>query len=105
MNLTVAVVSYNFELSCRAIRVLVENDMDSKAKIICKDEIIMEDGTRYKAFPTYNHVRGYCIDQLIMVDDSRWMVHSQQYELIDWVKYRMFMSCVPEEFQIQEYEC
>lgn len=69
-----------------------------------KDYIIMEDDTRYKIFPTYNHVRGHCIDQLIIVDDDRWEVYDVQHELIDWIKYRMFMSCVPEEFQIQEYE-
>ena len=64
----------------------------------------MKDGTRYFIFPTFNHVRGHCIDQLIIVDDFRWMVYEQQYELIDWIKYRMMHSCVPEEFQIQKYE-
>ena len=86
MGLSIAVVSFNFDLSCKAIRDIAENDMNSKIKIARRDEIIMEDDTRYKAFSTYNHVRGHCIDQLILVDDSRWIVYDQQYELIDWVK-------------------
>jgi len=65
----------------------------------------MNDGTRYKSFPTYNHARGHSIDQIIIVDDNRWEVYQQQAELIDWLKYRLeCTSCVPEEFQIQEFE-
>lgn len=103
--LSIAVVAYNFELSCRAIRILADNDLNSKPKIIRRDEIIMEDDVKYKAFPTYNHARGHCIDQIIIVDDNRWEVYQQQYELIDWLKYRLdCTSCVPEEFQILKYE-
>ncbi len=105
-RLMVAVVAYNYELSCKAIRMLAENDMDSKIKQVRMGygQILMEDGTIYKAFPTYNHVRGHCIDQLIIVDDPRWMVYDNQYELLDWIDNRMYMSCVPEEFLVQKYE-
>lgn len=102
--LNIAIVAFNYELSKKAMREIAYNDVDSKIKIKQYDYIIMEDDTRYKIFPTYNHVRGHCIDQLIIVDDDRWEVYAQQYELIDWIKYRMFMSCVPEELQIQRYE-
>lgn len=102
--LNIAIVAFNYELSKRALWEIANNDTNSKIKVRTKDYIIMEDGTKYKIFPTYNHVRGHCIDQLIIVDDDRWEVYNQQHELIDWIKYRMFMSCVPEEFQIQEYE-
>lgn len=105
MGLSIAVVSFNFELSCKAIKEIAENDMDSKIKIVRRDEILMEDGTRYKAFLTYNHARGCRVDQIILVDDSKWYVYNQQYELIDFLKYRLYCtSCVPEEFQIQKYE-
>lgn len=104
MRLTVAVVAYNYDLSCKAVWQLANNDKDSKIKYKHKNEIIMEDCTRYITFPTYNHVRGHCIDQLIIVDDYRWEVYQEQAELIDWIKHRMFMSCVPEELQIQRYE-
>ena len=102
--LRIAVVAYNYELSLKAIRELAENDTNSKPKIICRDKILMDDDTQYITFSTYNNVRGHCIDQLIIVDDFRWEVYSKQYELIDWIKYRMWMSCVPEEFQELKYE-
>lgn len=102
--LNIAVVGYNFELSCKAIRIIAEND-NCKINKITKDSIFMEDGTKYKAFPTYNHARGHIVDQIIIVDDNRWEVYQKQYELIDWLKYRLgCVSCVPEEFQILEFE-
>lgn len=104
-NLHIAVVAYDFRLSCKAIKELAMSDKNSKIKIARKDEIMMEDGTRYKAFPTYNHTRGKWIDQIIIVDDDRWKVYDQQYELIEWLKIRVdCTSYIPEEYQIQEYE-
>lgn len=102
--LKIAVVAFDYELSCKALRVIAEND-NSIPKVIRKDNIIMKDETQYIALPTYNHARGHCFDQLIIVDDSRWEVYGKQYELIDWIKYRLSCaSYVPEEFQILEYE-
>jgi len=103
--LSIAVVGYNFELSCKAIRILAENDNDTEIKSIYKDYIIMKDDTIYKTFPTYNHARGHYIDQLIVVDDCRWDIYYKQAELINWIKYRInCTSCVPEEFQEIKYE-
>ena len=103
--LHIAVVAYNFELSCKAIRVLAENDINSKPKTIRKDMVVMEDETKYQAFPTYNHARGHSVDQIIIVDDNRWFVYDEQFELLDFLKYRLYCtSCVPEVFQIQRYE-
>jgi len=103
--LKIAVVAYNYEIACKAVRLLAENDVDSKPKIIHKDKIIMEDETQYVAFPTYNHVRGHCIDQVVIVDDFRWSVDKQQIELLDWIRYRLeCTSCVPEELQELRFE-
>lgn len=105
--LNIAVVGYNYELSCEAIRLLADNDVNNNINtVICRKDLIeMNDRTRYKAFPTYNHARENIIDQVIIVDDNRWNVYQQQFELINWLKYRMeCTSCVPEEFQIQKYE-
>ncbi len=101
--LRIAIVGFNYEQSKRALREIVEADC-SKMKRKSDRIIEMDDGTLYCIFPTYNHVRGYCIDQLIIVDDERWHVYKEQEELIEWIKYRMTFSCVPKEFQIQEYE-
>jgi len=102
--LNIAVVAFNYRLSCEALRILANNDEDAEPISIQKDNIIMSDKTKYKAFSTYNHVRGHYIDQIIIVDDCRWEVLVQQYELIEDIKYRMTHSCVPKEFQIQKYE-
>ena len=105
--LNIAVVAYNYDLSCKAIRELVESDMGSKPKHIRKNEILMEDGTRYKAFHNAIDTRGKLIDvdQIILVDDSRWMVYIQQYEIIDYLISQLHLySRVPEEFQILKYE-
>ncbi len=105
MALSIAVVGYNYKLSCRAIRQVAENDMDSKIKFARQDLVLMDDGTRYKAFTNNtDSLRGVLVDQIILVDDYRWGVILQQHGLISYLKERLHRSCVPEEFQIQEYE-
>lgn len=104
MGLTVAIVGFNYEQSKQALFEIATNDVDASIKYKTQDEIRMSDGTRYVAFPTHNHVRGWCIDQVIVADDDRWNVFAQQYELLDWLQYRMVHSCVPDEFRIQRYE-
>jgi predicted HAD superfamily hydrolase len=101
--LRIAIVGFNYEQSKRAMKEIANIDC-SKIERMSDKSIEMNDGTKYYIFPTYNHVRGYCIDQLIIVDDYRWEVLYQEEELIDWIKYRMMHSCVPEEFKIQKYE-
>jgi len=96
-------VAYNYKLSKEAMKKIANSDK-SNIKTLRENYIEMNDATRYYIFSTHNHVRGHIIDQLIIVDDSRWEVYQQQAELIEWIKYRMCYSCVPEEYQIQEYE-
>lgn len=103
ISLRIAIVAYNYEQSKLIMKEIAYFD-NSKIKRIQNDRIEMYDGTIYHIFPTYNQVRGYCIDQLIISDDFRWNVYKQQEELIEWIKYRMMHSCVPERFRIQEYE-
>jgi len=92
-------------LSCKALREIVENDISSKPYIKRKDRVLMEDETTYMVISSVDKVRGHIFDQLIIVDDSRWMIFEKQEEILDWMKYRLFhSSCVPEEFQIQKYE-
>lgn len=101
--LRIAIVGFNYELSKKAMLKIAEVDY-STIKRKSNKYIEMDDDTLYCVFPNYNHVRGYQIDQLIVVDDFRWEIYNQQEELIDWIKYRMKHSCVPEEFQVQKYE-
>jgi hypothetical protein len=101
--LNIAVIAYYYELSCKAIRELAENDTNSKPKIIRKDTIIMEDGTEYKAFSTYENARGRRIDQLILVNIYEF--NESLHKLYEYITYRIYCtSCVPEEYQIQNYK-
>ena len=45
-----------------------------KLNIQDKNEIIMEDGTRYIAFSNLIQTKGFTIDQIILTDDKRWSV-------------------------------
>ncbi len=102
--LNIAVVAFNYVLALRACKVLADNDTDTKIKRKCKEYIEMEDGTRYKHFSNYNNARGHKIDQIILVDDFRWDIYQEQFELIDYLKSKVSVSCVPDEFLIQQYE-
>lgn len=100
MGLTVAIIAHNYECSCNTIKEIAENDMDSKVKNVRRDEIIMEDSTKYKAFPTYSHLRGCRIDQAIIVSDI-W--NEYKHKIYEELKCRLeYTSYVPEEYQIQK---
>jgi len=103
MRLNIAIVAFDYRLSREAMKLIAQND-ESTIKKVTDRYIEMYDGTIYHVFPTFNHVRGYSISQLFIVDDFRWWVIEKQAELIKWVKYRLIYSNVPEEFQIQKYE-
>ena len=102
--LNIAIIGYNYELSCKALWEIVNNDKSSKPKVKQKNNVIMEDDTKYIAISNIIKTRGNIFDQLIIVDDSRWKIFDKQYEVIDYVKERLFSSYVPEKFQIQQYE-
>lgn len=102
--LNIAIVGYNHDLSRRALWEIVNNDVNSKFAVRNKDSVTMEDGTKYRAISREEQVRGYSIDQLIIVDDLRWEIYNKQKDVIEYIKYRLEISCVPEEFQVQQYE-
>jgi hypothetical protein len=103
--LKIAVVAYNIEQSQIAIKILAENDNSSKPKLLCLNETHMEDGTIYQIMSFSKSMRGEKFDQLIIINDFRFNVYNQFpleiYELKERIK---FYSCVPEEFQVQEYQ-
>jgi hypothetical protein len=106
MKLRVAVIGYTYELSCRAIRILAKSD-ESKIKTVKKSQIIMEDDTEYFAISpdSYDSLRGYKFDQLIIVDDDRWEILYKHCGIINYIKQRiLYYSFVPESFQVQKFE-
>ena len=86
---------------------IVKNDeynFKSKSKFCA----LMNDGveTKYIALnPNDDYIRGINLDQLILVDDYRWKILNKHYDYINQcIKPCLCRSCVPEEFQIQEYK-
>jgi hypothetical protein len=102
--LVVAVVAFNYPLSCRAIRILSQEDGGKIKKVISKTSILMEDGTVYKCFSSFDCIAGHRVDQLIIVDDERWSVMEEQWDVINQLKCAMTKSCVPEDYKIQKYK-
>lgn len=51
-------------------------------------------------------LRGHRLNQLILFDDERWMIKWKRGDFIKRIieRYINCYSCVPEEFQILEYE-
>lgn len=106
--LHIGVLGYSYDLSIKQLREIVNNDMTSKPKRITRNNIIMEDGTKFTVIPSstdwINWIKGYKFDQLLLVDDNRWMIFNKHYDLIEYLKGRLSISFVPEEFKILKYE-
>jgi len=105
MGLKVGVLGTNTKMIYQAIKQIAESDVYSIVHINAY-KAIMSDGTEYIAiYPGTSSVRGYKLDQLIVVDDARWNIFAKLGELIDKLRQELlFYSCVPEEFQIQKFE-
>ena len=105
--LNIAVLGYSYDLSCRALHEIVNNDeYNSKSK--SKFCALMNDDveTKYVALnPNSDYIRGMKLDQLILVDDYRWKILKKHSGYISQcVEPCLYYSCVPEEFLIQKYE-
>jgi beta-xylosidase len=70
---------------------IAENDMDAniikKAKSYIQSYVNMSDGTRYEAIVLNGTVKGLKYDQIILVDDNRWMIYNKYYDEINELKY------------------
>lgn len=102
-TLHVAVVGFNYHLSKIALREIAEADSTKNKKVTDK-YIEKTDGTIYRVFSNPDRVRGYMIDQLIVVDDFHWDIYNEQRELIKQIRFAMCRSCVPDQLQVQRYE-
>lgn len=104
MGIKVAILCFNNNLSYRVLQEIVKNDVLSKPIKVMKDQVLMEDGTRYIIIPS-SPFRGIRLDQLIIVDDSRWMILDECEEFINYcIKPCLANSNVPDDFLIQKYE-
>lgn len=89
------------------MRLFYESNKDDVA-IIKDDLIVMKDGTEIRALHDSAATKsflGYNPDQIIIADDYRWGLKVYKKGFIDYVKLVLLaQSCVPEEFQVMEFE-
>lgn len=106
--LRLALMGYNWELSKKGLRQLVENNKgqvgqfnESKFRSVA----YLNDDTTITAIGPGQDFRGHKYDQLILFDDDRWHILQDKAAAIQAViEQTLYMSYVPEEFQIIKYE-
>lgn len=111
MQLNLGLLGYTTELSHKGLAQLARNNSEQVLKCDIKQGYLkLKDGTHVKALHTNlgmldMQLRGWWLDQLILFDDSRWLICSDKCELIHEIRgYLDNRSRVPAEFQIIEYE-
>lgn len=100
-------IGYNSNLTLYGMREFVENNKENVDYFSGNKRYIrLKDGTCIFALLESNiNIRGYDLDQLILFDDDRWEIKKKKCNFICWIlENLMYRSCVPEEFQILEYE-
>lgn len=105
----IAFLGYTRELSVKGLRQLAENNKEQIEKFYKSYDncvLYLKDGTKITAIGYgENWHNGYKFDQLILFDDDRWNIEIHKEEEIRLIKTcTMYVSNVPEEFQILRYE-
>lgn len=107
--LKIGFIGYNSQLTQDGLRqFVINNEEDVEIFEYRKSYIRLKDGTEIVGL--YENrgdgLRGHRFDQLILFDDERWMIKWDRYNFIKTLieKCTSWYSCVPEEFQILEYE-
>lgn len=109
IHFDIAILGYTSKLSNYGLRQIYENNNEQVERFKNTQydcELYLKDGTKIKAI-SYgeNYLHGYKFDQLILFDDDRWLIKEDKAKEIRMIKLcTMYISNVPEEFQIIEYE-
>ena len=99
----IGVLGYNQNLTKEALVGIAKSDVDARIIKISSNEIVMSDGTSY--IPATRQTRGLRFDQIILVDDYRWELLTDEFDFInDILLPSLINSCVPEDFQVIQYE-
>lgn len=105
-----AFLGYTKELSVYGLRQFAENNKEQTLKFRNSPydcELYLTDGTRIKAigYGEERWLHGYKFDQLILFDDNRWLIEINKAGYInDIIRHTMYISNVPKEFQVLNYE-
>lgn len=102
--LTIGFMGLNSRITDYGIKRFIADNQDKIA--FCNRRLIMlKDGTTIVPLYTTENQRGRKFDQLVLFDDYRWRVKEDRRDDIDYViNCCLSHSCVPEEFQVLEYE-
>lgn len=82
----------------------LEKRRQEKMASMSPDNLKIEDDTQYIMLYDIRKTRGLRIDQLLICDDSRWLIRDKQRKLINNAKTLLTRSCLPEEFRVLELE-
>ena len=109
VSLKIGFIGYNSQLTQDGLRQFTENnEEDVEIFKYRKSYIRLKDGTEIVGLYENRRdgLRGHRLDQIILFDDERWMIKLRRCEFIKQIIERCLnkYSCVPEEFQILEYE-
>lgn len=107
--LKIGFIGYNSQLTQDGLRKFVNNNEEDVAIFKKRTSYIrLKDGTEIDGLyeNRVDGLRGHRFDQLILFDDERWMIKWDKHNFIREIisKCISWYSCVPEEFQILEYE-
>lgn len=107
--LKIGFIGYNSQLTQDGLIQFAENNKEAVEIFEYRQNYIrLKDGT--EIFGLYENrgenFRSRILDQLILFDDERWMIKWKRQDFINRIIIRCldWYSCVPEEFQILEYE-
>ena len=107
--LKIGFIGYNSQLTQDGLRKFANNNEEDVAIFKKRTSYIrLKDGTEIIGLyeNRVDGLRGNGLDQLILFDDERWMIKINRHNFIKEIiaKCMSWYSCVPEEFQILEYE-
>ena len=107
--LKIGFIGYNSQLTQDGLRKFANNNKEDVAIFKKRTSYIrLKDGTEIIGLyeNRVDGLRGNRLDQLILFDDERWMIKINRHNFIKEIiaKCISWYSCVPEEFQILEYE-
>lgn len=107
--LKIGFIGYNSQLTQDGLRKFAKNNKEDVEIFNYRQSYIrLKDGT--EIFGLYENrisdLRGRRLDQLILFDDERWEIKWKRCNFNKQIMERCLSgySCVPEEFQILEYE-
>jgi len=109
IHFDIAFLGYTSELSRYGLKQFYENNIEQveKFRINAYDcELHLKDGTTIKVI-TYSerYLHGYKFDQLMLFDDSRWLIMDKKYKEIHEIQEStMYMTNVPYDYRLLLYE-